>query len=91
MAPVRKESNMLIPRSTRLARRGRQGCLPTNLAGLRSQLADPSNLNDGNRQRLLELSKKLARVRGLGDEYARVGLSECAQEALNTQSAAAPA
>ena len=52
------------------------------LAELRRQLADPSTLSDGNRQRLLELARRLARVQALGGEYVRVGLSDEATAAL---------
>jgi hypothetical protein len=45
-------------------------------------LACPSVLNDEHRQRLLECVGRLARVRALGDEYARVGLSPQAATAL---------
>jgi hypothetical protein len=37
------------------------------LAGLRRQLADPSSLSVEDRQRLLELATRLARVQALGD------------------------
>ena len=37
---------------------------------------------DGTRQRLLELTRRLAHVRSLGDEYHRVELSEAALEAI---------
>ena len=59
-----------------------QGC-GGRLAELRGQLADPSTLSDGNRQRLLELARRLARVRRLGDEYDRVELSEHSLKALS--------
>ena len=59
-----------------------QGSAPSGLAELRRQLAEPSALCDGNRQRLLELARRLARVRTLGDEYVRVGFSDGAMDAL---------
>ena len=60
-----------------------QGSLRSSLAELRSQLADPTSLSDGNRQRLLDLLRRLARVQALGDAYVRVGLSDSALEALS--------
>jgi len=60
-----------------------------SLAELRRQLAAPSDLSDGNRQRLLELVRRLARVRSLGDEYGRVELSEHSQEAMKSACPAA--
>jgi hypothetical protein len=39
-------------------------------------------LSDSNRQRLLELAERVARVRALGGEYVRVGLSGRAMAAL---------
>ena len=59
------------------------GSVRTALAELRSQLANPASLSDGNRQRLLVLAGRLARVQALGDEYVRVGLSDDAAEALS--------
>jgi hypothetical protein len=60
-----------------------QGCVRTSLAELRSQLADPASLSDGNRQRLLDLVRRLARVQALGDEYVRVDLSDGALRAAS--------
>lgn len=59
-----------------------QGSVRGSLAELRRQLAEPSALSDGNRQRLLELARRLARVRSLGDEYVRVCFSDSAKDAL---------
>lgn len=56
--------------------RGRHGGLPTNLAELRHDLAHPSQLTDGHRQRLLGLARRVAHVQALGGEYSRVSLSE---------------
>lgn len=61
---------------------GRQGRPRVDLAELRRQLARPSTMDDGHRQRLLEFVQKLARVRALGGEYARVDLSEFASVAV---------
>ena len=48
------------------------------MAELRSQLATPSRISDGNRQRLLDLAQRLAAVQALGDEYGRVEFSPMA-------------
>ena len=66
-----------------------QGSGQANVAELRDQLAEPSTLSDGNRQRLLELARRLARVQALGDEYVRVGFSESAMDALDRPAAMA--
>jgi hypothetical protein len=47
-----------------------------SIAELRRRLADPPSIADGRRQRLADLSARLARVQALGDEYARVEFSE---------------
>ena len=49
---------------------------------LRSCLAEPSRLTNQHRQRLLELVRRLDRVRALGDEYAGITLSDSAVAAL---------
>ena len=56
-----------------------------DLAELRRRLANPSNVTDGCRQRLVNLARQLARVQALGDEYTRVELSEYAQIALESK------
>lgn len=73
---------MLIPQSGPCGVYERQGCRENALAGLRRDLANPSALSDGHRQRLLELSRRLARVQALGGEYSRVVLSDAAQVAV---------
>ena len=73
---------MLIPQTAPHGSSGRHGRQAVGLAELRRQLACPSALNDEHRQRLLECVGRLARVRALGDEYARVGLSPQAATAL---------
>jgi hypothetical protein len=60
----------------------RQGCLRAALAELQRRGADPSPCEDGLRQRLLILARRLARVQALGNEYARVDLSQQAKTAL---------
>lgn len=73
---------MLTPQEASREPGGRQGRPRVDLAELRRQLARPSIMDDGQRQRLLEFVKKLARVRALGGEYARVDLSEFASTAV---------
>lgn len=55
---------------------GEQGRSPMDLAELRRLLECPSLIQDGHRQRLVDLARRLARVRALGDEYSRVDLSD---------------
>ena len=74
---------MLIPQQAQRQLRVRQGSRPAAMAQLRRQLANPSTLNDGNRQRLLDLKSRLARVQALGDEYARVDFSSMAATAMD--------
>ena len=45
-------------------------------------LRRPSSFADGNRQRLLDLKQRLTAVQRLGDEYARVELSEHVRSVL---------
>ncbi|NLW86524.1 MAG: hypothetical protein GXY38_06590 [Planctomycetes bacterium] len=73
---------MLISQQTRHKPARGQGCPPGGLAELRSQLAKPSAVSDGSRQRLLNLSRRLAAVQALGDDFARVDFSPFAAEAL---------
>lgn len=73
---------MLIPQEARSGAHGRQGGRRASLAELRRHMAEPSTMDDGHRQRLLELARRLARVQALGDEYSRVTLSEHAAAAL---------
>ena len=73
---------MLISQEVRSPTPASHGSGPGGLAELRSQLADPLALSDGNRQRLLELASRLARIQSLGDEYVRVGLSPHARAAM---------
>ncbi len=82
---------MLISQEVKCQLPKPNGCGRGNLAELRGQLADPSTLSDGNRQRLLELARRLARVRRLGDEYVRVELSEHSREALGSERSSAMA
>ncbi len=74
---------MLIPQQA-CDRRVRQGRRSVTFAQLRKELASPSELlSDEQRQRLLELAKRLERIKALGDEYDRVDFSEAATAALN--------
>ena len=52
-----------------------QGCLRSVRAELARRGAESVGGPDGLRQRLLALSRRLARVRALGNEYARVAFS----------------
>jgi len=73
--------DMLIPqRHSESAKR--QGCCSGDLAELRQQLASPLDLSNAQRQRLVELTRRLARVRGVGGEYGRVDLSESVMSVL---------
>lgn len=53
-----------------------QGCLRTALSELQRCRAASGTCEEGLRQRLLVLSQRLARVRTLGNEYARVAFSK---------------
>jgi len=55
---------------------GGQGSLRAILAELEHQSRAPSSSEDGLRQRLLVLARRLGRVQALGDEYAGISLSE---------------
>ena len=66
---------MLISQNAQCESQRRHGSRPKSFDELRRQLANPSKLSDGNRQCLLELANRLARVWALGDEYTRVEFS----------------
>ncbi len=66
---------MLVSQKASRGSRGQQGRCPTGLTELRSRLGSQSSLDDGHRQRLLELAGRLARVKALGNDYARLELS----------------
>ena len=55
-----------------------QGCSAADFAQLRCQVGDPASLDERGRQRLMELARRLARVRAMGDEYLRVNFSRYA-------------
>ncbi len=81
---VRKDSHMLISPDAQRSPKARHGGRVKRIAELRSQLASPSQWTDGDRQRLLDLARCVARVQTLGSEYySRVCLSELAQAALD--------
>ena len=73
---------MLISQDAVSGPHTRQGSRWCGLSELRRELADPSRMRDGTRQRLLDIHTRLARVQAFGSEYARVGLSQRAQAAL---------
>jgi hypothetical protein len=49
---------------------------------LRQELACPENLTDDSRRRLLELDRRLTRLKALGIEHSRVSFSQTAVSAL---------
>jgi len=73
---------MLIHQESRIDAVGRHGRRSVSLSELRENLARPSQMHDGHRQRLLELASRLARVQALMDGHARVAFSEVARLAL---------
>lgn len=79
---------MLIPQQAQRKTGRWQGSPRISLAQLRRHLADPSSIPDGHRQRLLDLAKRLARVKALGDEYSRVELSDEAAAAVGAEATA---
>ncbi|HAU38078.1 MAG TPA: hypothetical protein DCX07_10235 [Phycisphaerales bacterium] len=78
---------MLVPQTAQWELDGRQGSRAASLSELRRQLAEPTRIQDGHRQRLLDLVCRLARVQALGGEYARVAFSDAATAALKRLSA----
>jgi hypothetical protein len=73
---------MFTSHGSRSGVRGRKGIRPAEIAELRRDLARPSSISDGNRQRLLDLARRVAQINSLGGEYRRVSLSEHAQAAI---------
>ena len=73
---------MLIPQTAQCEPQARQGSPRVSFAELRRNLARPSSVSGGHRQRLLELGQRLSRVQGLGDEYSRVDFSDPARASL---------
>lgn len=78
---------MLTSQAARSGSRNRQGRRSVHLAELRGRIAHPPRLRDGDRQRLADLARRLARVQALGGEYARVGFSDEAQAVVNSYAA----
>ena len=72
---------MLITQKAKSGR-PRHGSLGVSLSQLREQLACPENLTDDSRQRLLELDRRLKRLKTLGNGHFRVSFSEPAASAL---------
>jgi hypothetical protein len=81
---------MLIPQQAQRERPRSQGSDRGRDAELRRRLANPSELTDGDRQRLLELASRLARVQALGNEYVRVAISPEASAAISPPMASGP-
>ena len=79
---------MLIPQQPKCEMGQWQGSHRVSLTQVRRQLASPSEMQDGHRQRLLELARRLARVKALGDEYSRVDLSDAAALAVGAEATA---
>ena len=75
---------MLVPQQAQRETGRWQGSPRISFAQLRRQLANPSQVPDGHRQRLQDLAKRLARVKALGDEYSRVELSDAAAAVVGT-------
>jgi hypothetical protein len=73
---------MLISQPVQLDKGRRHGSRAASLAELRTMLSRPSRFSDGHRQRLLDLTQRLAAVQGLGDEYARVDVSHHVRRAV---------
>ena len=69
---------MLVPQQAQRETGRWQGSPRISFAQLRRQLANPSDIPDRHRQRLLDLAKRLARVKALGDEYSGLEMSDAA-------------
>lgn len=74
---------MLVSRKAPGGPARRQGSRPRGLKQLRHRLGSQSSLDDGDRQCLLELAGRLARIKALGDGYARLELSEYVVSAMD--------
>jgi hypothetical protein len=75
VCPERKDSDMLTPQRSQHGYEGRQGCRGLVSVEPEAKAAAPRIPQGIHRQRLLELAERLARVRALGGEYARVEFS----------------
>jgi len=79
---------MLVSQQTSGLSHRRQGSRRASLAELRRRLARPSDIEDGHRQRLLDLARRLSAVQLLGDGYDRIQLSEFVNAAMDRRAAA---
>ena len=59
-----------------------KGISHTDFAELRRRMENPASFDEGFRQRLEVLAKRLTSVQTLGDEFRRVDLSEMARKLL---------
>lgn len=66
---------MLIPHRAGADVPDEHGCPSFGVSDLRARLMDPTDLDVRDRQRLMSLANRLARVQALGGEYARVEFS----------------
>ena len=78
---------MLISQEAKRERTGGQGCRQTDFVEVRQRLERPSELDDGHRQRLLDMATRVARVQALGGAYRRVSLSAHAMAAIDHNAA----
>lgn len=79
---------MMVPPRAQSLSSTEQGRSGVSLAELRRQLAHPSGLDDGCRQRLSELAQRLARIRAMGGEFSNgVEFSPHAADACETGAA----
>ncbi len=84
------ESHRPIPQDAAKPCRQGQGRPGKALAELRSELtSDASWLDDASRQRLSELTARLARVQALGGRYASIALSPHVMRAVGDASVVA--
>lgn len=74
---------MPVPQQVGKPRRG-QGRSRVSIAELRRQLSSPQTASSGQRQRLLELANRLARIALLGNGMNRIDLSSYAKAMLPT-------
>ena len=78
-----KGMKMLISQSSKSD--DKQGSLAMSFAELRQELAAGEGITESARQRLRSLTRRLAKVQALGDEFNRVTLSDCASRAVDDQ------
>lgn len=64
---------------------GEKGISHTDFAELRRRMENPASCDEGFRQRLEVLAKRLTAVQALGDEFRRVDLSETARKLLDVR------